>query len=158
MNAAKLIRTTAIGLMALAFCFSDRPAVASPNNPVTRPLLVVAGHLTITVDPLSGDYTFTDWGWATHTGLYSNSGTGVVNLGNGEFISGIGTVIAANGDTLDWMIGDPNTVVYTGGTGRFVGVAGGFLAVITSVTPLSSNPDGTVTLAIDYDGNGTITY
>jgi hypothetical protein len=82
----------------------------------------------------------------------------VLNLATGEFLSGTGVVIAANGDTLDWVVGDPNTVVYTGGTGRFEGVTGGFLVVPTSQTLLSVNADGTLTLAIDYEGNGTITY
>src|SRR5215831_15142001 len=75
----KLARATAIGLVALAVCFQVRPGLASGNNPVTRPLIVVQGHLTITVDS-TGAYDFTDWGWATHTGLYSNSGSGVLDL------------------------------------------------------------------------------
>jgi hypothetical protein len=158
MNAEKLTRTTVIGLFALAVCLLAQPAKASLDNPVTRPLKVLEGHLSIDVDPLTGAYEFTDWGWASHTGLFTNSGSGTVNLLSGEFISGAGVVIAANGDTLDWIIGTPNTVVYTGGTGRFQGLTGGFLAVITSVTPLGTNPDGTLKLLITYDGNGTITY
>jgi hypothetical protein len=159
MNTGRLTRTTVMGLVALAVCLLARPTLASLDNPVTRPLKVLEGHLTIVVDPLTGAYEFSDWGWATHTGRFTNSGSGVVNLTTGEFISGAGVVIAANGDTLDWKIGTtPNTVVYTGGTGRFQGVTGGFLAVITSETLLSNNADGTVTLAITYDGSGTITY
>jgi len=159
MNAEKLTRTTVIGLFALALCLLAQPAKASLDNPVTRPLKVLEGHLTITVDPLTGDYEFTDWGWATHTGRFTNSGSGVVNLATGEFVAGTGVVIAANGDTLAWMIGPtPNMVSYTGGTGRFQGVTGGFLAVITSETLLSVNSDGTLTLAITYDGTGAITY
>lgn len=118
--------------------------------------------MTITVNPLTGAYTFTDWGWATHTGLYSNSGSagpGGIDLVTGEFLSGSGVVVAANGDTVNWEIGTtPNTVVYTGGTGIFQGVTGGFTATVTSVTPLSFNPDGTITLAITYTGSGTIIY
>lgn len=158
MNAWKLTQTTTIGLLALAGCLLAQPTGASPQNPVARPVKVIEGHLTITVDPATGAYEFTDWGWATHTGLFSNSGAGILNLATGEFLSGTGLVYAANGDTLSWEVGDPNMVVYTGGTGRFQGVTGGFLAVITSVTPLSSNEDGTLTLAINYEGNGTITY
>ena len=158
MNANKLTRTTVISLLALAGCLLAQPAVASLKNPVTRPVKIIEGHLTITVDPLTGVYHFTDWGLATHTGLFSNTGSGILNLATGEFLSGTGLVVAANGDTLSWMVGDPNMVVYTGGTGRFQGVTGGFLAVITSVTLLSVNGDGTLTLAIDYVGNGTITY
>jgi hypothetical protein len=81
-----------------------------------------------------------------------------VNLATGQFLSGTGVVVAANGDTISWKIGDPNTVVYTGGTGRFEGTTGGFPATITSVTPLSDNGDSTVTLAITYDGVGTAIY
>jgi len=158
MNAMRLTRTTTIGFLALAGCLLAQPTVASLENPVTRPVKVVEGHLTITVDPPSGAYHFTDWGWATHTGLFTNSGSGVLSLAAGEFLSGTGLVVAANGDTLSWMVGDPNMVVYTGGTGQFQGVTGGFLAVITSVTLLSINLDGTWTLAIDYKGNGTITF
>ncbi len=155
-------QTSCIGWLALAACLLALPTVASLSNPVTRPVLIIEGHLTITVDPVTGAYTFTDWGWATHTGLYSNSGSagpGGLDLLTGEFLAGSGVVIAANGDTADWKIGTaPNTVVYTGGTGIFQGVTGGFTAIVTSVTPLSYNPDGTVTLAITYTGSGTITY
>jgi hypothetical protein len=132
--------------------------IADPNNPVTRPLQVIGGHLTLTVDPSTGAYQFTGSGIASHTGVVTTIGSGVLNLATGEFLSGTGVVIAANGDTLDWVVGDPNTVVYTGGTGRFEGVTGGFLVVPTSQTLLSVNADGTLTLAIDYEGNGTITY
>ena len=159
MNAGRLTRTAVIGLVAVAVCLLALPAMASLDNPVTRPLKVLEGHLTIVVDPVTGAYEFTDWGWATHTGRFTNSGSGVLNLLTGEFLSGSGRVLAANGDALDWIIGPtPNTVTYTGGTGRFQGVTGGFLAVITSETLLSSNPDGTLTLAITYVGSGTITY
>ena len=160
MNAEKLTRTTAIGLMALALGLSARPAAASPSNQVTRPLHVVEGHLTITVELATGAYTFTDWGWASEVGLFTNSGSGGPGALNssGQFVSGSGVVVAANGDTLEWVVGPtPNLVSYTGGTGRFQGVTGGFLAVITSVTLLSTTAT-TETLAITYDGNGTIRY
>jgi hypothetical protein len=137
--------------------FAGQPAVANAQ-PVTRPLKIIEGHMTIIVDQLTGAYHFTDSGNATHTGLYSATGAGIVNLITGQFLSGAGFVVTANGDTLSWEIGAPNQVVYTGGTGRFSGVAGGFLAIINQVTPLSNNGDGTITLAISYDGTGTITY
>jgi hypothetical protein len=158
MNTGRLTRMTIIGIFALAGGFLVRPAVASLDNPVTRPLIVVEGHLTITIEVATGAYQFTDWGWATHTGLFTNSGSGMLNLATGEFLSGTGVVVAANGDTLEWTVGPtPNLVSYTGGTGRFQGVTGGFLAVITSETPLSATAT-TVTLEITYDGSGTITY
>lgn len=161
MNSTKITRTTALGLMTLGLCLLGRPARADLGNAVTRPLLVVQGHLTITVQLATGAYTFTDWGWASEVGLFTNTGSGgagALDLAHGAFLAGSGVVVAANGDTLDWVVGPaPNQVSYTGGTGRFQGVTGGFVAVITSVTPLSSTPTS-VTLAITYDGNGTITY
>ena len=157
MNTSKLTQTTTIGL-ALAICLLARLALASPDNPVTRPLRVVEGHLTITVDPTTGAYEFTGSGIASHTGLVSTIGSGVLDLVTGEFLSGTGIVVAANEDTLSWVVGDPNTVVYTSGTGRFQGVSGGFLVMPTSQTLLSVNADGTLTLAIEYEGSGTITY
>jgi hypothetical protein len=154
MNIVRLTRTVAGAIVIVAFT-----GMASVGNAVTRPLKVLEGHLTIVVDPVTGAYHFTDWGFATHTGRFTNTGSGVVNLATGEFLSGSGVVLAANGDTISWKIGTtPNTVVYTGGTGHFQGVTGGFPATITSVTPLSNNADGMETLAITYDGSGTITY
>jgi hypothetical protein len=159
MNAGRLTRTTVIGLVALGICLLVRPVTASTSNPVTRPLIVIEGHMTLVVDPQTGDYQFTDWGLATHTGLYSNSGSGIIDLITGQFLTGTGVVVAANGDTLDWEIGStPNQVVYTGGAGRFEGATGGFPVSVTSLTLVSSNPDGTLTFAVTYDGSGTITY
>src|SRR3954467_5706579 len=119
MNIVRLTRTVTSAIITLAVCLLARPAMASLDNPVTRPLKVEEGHLTIVVDPVTGAYHFTDWGSATHTGRFTNTGSGVVNLATGEFLSGTGVVVAANGDTINWKIGTtPNTVVYTGGTGR----------------------------------------
>ncbi len=161
-NAQDVRRRSMIGVLTLAACLLSQPAWASLSNPVTRPVLIVEGHLTITVNLSTGAYTFTDWGWATHTGLYANTGSagpGGLNLTTGQFLSGSGTVVAANGDTASWEIGAvPNTVVYTGGTGIFQGVTGGFTATVTSMTVLSPPSNGTVTLAITYTGSGTITY
>jgi hypothetical protein len=154
----KLTRATAIGLLALSVCSLAWPIAASTSNPVTRPVIVIGGHMTLVVDPQTGDYHFTDWGLATHTGRYSNSGSGIIDLTTGQFLTGTGVVVAANGDTLDWMIGAPNQVIYTGGTGIFQGATGGFPVNVTSLTLVSSNSDGTLTFAVTYDGSGTITY
>jgi hypothetical protein len=136
---------------------STSPAVA--DNSVPRPVKVQEGHLTITFDPLTGAYEFTDWGWASHTGLNTNSGAGFLDPLTGLFLSGSGLIIAANGDTISWTVGSvPNTVVYTGGTGRFEGVTGGLAVTVTSQTLLSVNTDGTVTLLMTYTGQGTIIY
>lgn len=148
-----------IGSVALAVCLLVRPAVASLDHPVTRPLIIIEGHLTLVVNPVTAAYHFTDWGLASLIGLYTNSGSGVLDLATGEFLSGSGVVVAANGDTIDWIVGTtPNTIVDISGTGRFEGVVGGFTVNVLSQTLLSNNPDGTLTFAITYDGNGTLTY
>ena|SRR5689334_20668457 len=158
MNTRKLTRTTLASII-MAACLTIQPAMASLNNPVTRPVKVVAGNLTITVDPLTGDYEFTDYGYATHVGLVTNSGTGVLNLATGQFLSGTGVIVTANGDLITWAVGTaPNTVNYTGGTGRFAGCSGGITITVTSQTLLSVNADGTVTFLMTYVADGTITY
>jgi hypothetical protein len=162
MTAGRLIGATVASIVALSVCLLAQPVMANVQNPVTRPLKIVEGHLTITVDPFTGAYEFTDWGWATLIGRYSNSGSagpGGLDLSTGEFVAGSGVVITANGDTIDWVVGStPNTIADISGTGVFQGVIGGFGVNVLSETFLSSNPDGTVTLAITYDGNGTLTY
>jgi hypothetical protein len=159
MTAKRLIRTGVVGVLALSACLLARPAMASLDNPVTRPFHILEGHVTIVVNPATGDYQFTDWGWATQIGLYSNSGAGILDLATGEFLSGSGVVIAADGDTIDWIVGStPNTVVDIAGTGHFQGISGGFTVNVTSETLLSANPDGTLTLAITYNGSGALTY
>lgn len=156
MNAKRLTQQTVICTAAIAACALVLPAVASLKNPVTRPLRN-SGSLILTVDPNTGVYQFSDWGQATHAGRYSDTASGEMNLATSQFISGYGTIVAANGDTIDWKIGAPNEIVYTGGTGRFQGVTGGFPAVITSVTPLDITGD-TWTFGLTYTGNGEITY
>ena len=86
-----------------------------------------------------------------------------MNFGIGVFLSGEGTIVAANGDTIDWKVSEnpndgPNVVVYTDGTGRFQDVSGGFAAEVTPVEPPIFNQDGTLTLLLTYVGRGEITY
>jgi hypothetical protein len=159
MISGRIASSTAFGLVTMLLFLLLRPAVALADNPVTRPIKIVHGHLTLVVDPETGDYQFTDWGWATLIGKYTNEGSGVLDLATGQFLSGSGVTVAANGDTIDWIVGTvPNTVLDISGTGQFEGVSGGFAVTVISETLLSSNPDGTLTLAITYTGSGTLTY
>jgi hypothetical protein len=159
MKTGTFTRTTLIATIMLAACLTIKPAMASLKNPVTRPVKVIEGHLTITIDPVTGDYQFTDWGMATHVGLVTNSGAGVLNLATGQFVSGTGVIVTANGDLITWAVGTvPNTVLYTGGTGRFEGASGGITISVTSQTLLSVNEDGTVTFLMTYVADGSITY
>ena len=161
-DSKKFTATSWIGIVALALCFLARPAIASLDNPVTRPVKVTNshGHLLITVDPGSGNYEFIDWGTATHLGQFSNTGSGVLDLSRGVFLSGTGVLVAADGDTISWEVWDGgiNTVNYTSGTGRFAGVTGLFPVTITSQTLISANSDGTLTFLITYEGEGWISY
>lgn len=156
MNSVRLTQITAITVLALAVCFQVGRATASLDNPVTRPL-TVEGNVTLVLNPSTGAGHFTDYGQATEVGLFSNAGSSQFNAA-GQVVSGQGQAVAANGDTLDWVVGAPNTIVWTGGTGRFQGVRGGFVFTITSQKVLGTNPDGTVNLKLTYDGTGTITY
>ncbi|HEX5222410.1 MAG TPA: hypothetical protein VFZ59_22845 [Verrucomicrobiae bacterium] len=160
MNTRKLTHPVFTGIIAVAFCLLGQPAMADSGNQVPRPVKVLEGHLTITVDMQTGEYEFTDWAWASHTGLNSNSGAGVLDLTTGVFLSGTGLIVAANGDTISWTVGGnlPNTVLYTGGTGRFEGVTGSISVFVASQTLLSDNGDGTMTFLMTYTGAGTIIY
>ena len=154
-----ILTRTLIGTLGLAACLTIEPALASLDKAVTRPVKVVEGHLTITIEPVTGEYEFTDWGMATHVGLVTNSGAGVLNLATGQFLSGTGVIVTANGDLITWAVGTvPNTVDYTGGTGRFEGASGGISITVSSQTLLSLNDDGTLTFLMTYEADGTITY
>ena len=146
--------------MSSVFRVLTTPLITGDENP-TRPIKVTNSHgnLLITVDPLTGDYDFTDSGVASHLGQFSNSGHGVLDLESGVFLSGTGVLVAANGDTITWIVaGGINTVTYIWGTGRFEGVSGLFPVTVTSQTLLSANPDGTLTFLMTYEGNGVISY
>ena len=61
-----------------AMCVLTTSVFAGDPEPVSRPVKVTNGHgnLLITVDPLTGNYTFTDSGVASHLGLFTNTGSG----------------------------------------------------------------------------------
>ncbi len=106
----------------------------------------------MTVNLTNGHCVITDWGEATHTGRYHNQGTGVL----AEEIIASGTSTAANGDQIFWdMQGD--TITFTGGTGRFANITGGFQYTRFNVESTPSSPT-TVTITFTYKGVGTVTY
>ena len=145
-------------LAAIVVCALVLPVPASTKNPVTRPVKI-HGHATVTVvDPLTGECQLTEWGQATHTGRYSNTGSTVMDLATGSLVAGYGTVVTANGDTIDWVIPAPYKGQFTGGTGRFQGITGGWDNTQMSPQPPVFNLDGTITLVITYVGLGEATY
>jgi hypothetical protein len=143
----------------LVACALVLPVVGSSKNSVERPLkcsgsvnTVVAYDGSFAFDNSSGSSV----GVATHVGSFTaaasgNAFTGVWTL----------TLTAANGDQISGVAvpGDPLGFVFTGGTGRFAGVSGGF-TYVTSVPSLVPNPDGSATMILSYTytGTGTVTY
>lgn len=144
-------------MAALAICALALTALGSAKNPVTRPMKG-NGHLAIVVDLATGEAAITDWGQATHIGSWTDSGEGILDPSFQYFVSGHGTIVAANGDTVDWEFTSPNSNHYTAGTGRFQGVRGGMTFTITSATDPVFNGDGTMTTEFTYDMVGEITY
>ncbi len=143
-------------IIALAVCAIALAAVASVKNPVTRPIKGV-GYVTARVDLttgtfLSGTPDTPNWGESTHTGRFSNEASG-------NFFTGAisGTVTAANGDKVFWEQTGPTSVRFTGGTGRFEGITGGFTMVISDL--VVTYPDAnTMMISETYHASGTATY
>ncbi len=143
-------------IIALAVCAVALAAVASVKNPVTRPVKV-EGYVTYVIDLATGELhsggpTAPNGGVATLTGLFSNVVSGNFNTGDIT-----GTVTAANGDQIFWRETGPNTVTFTGGTGRFEGLAGGF-TFVTSNDTVSFPDANTMVISNTYVGTGTATY
>ncbi len=144
-------------MAALAICALALTALGSAKNPVTRPVKGI-GHYTGVVDLATREAKFTQWGQSTHLGSWTDSGEGIVDPTFTYFVSGHGTTVAANGDTIDWEFAGPDSNRYTGGTGRFQGVTGGITFTITWAAAPVDNGDGTATFQFTYDMVGEITY
>ena len=157
MNTKRIRQLSAIGIVTLAVCALVVPALGSLKNPVTRPVKV-KGTISAVVDTSTGLTMITEWGEATLVGRYSNTGWGFFDPSIPAFVAGGGTVVAADGSTIDWEMLVPNTPVYTGGTGRFQGITGGFVATPISQSTPVDNGDGTVTVVLTYVGSGEATY
>ncbi len=145
-------------MAALAICALALAALGSVKNPVTRPQKGI-GHATVVVDLATCAATMTDWGQATHVGNWTDSTEGVLDKTYQYWVSGHGTIVAANGDTIDWEFTSPNSGRYTGGTGRFQGVTGSLTFTITSASEPAFNEDYTImTTELTYEFVGEITY
>ena len=144
-------------LAILAICALAVTAPGSSKNPVTRPVRGL-GHATVVVDLATRQAEITQWGQGTHLGSWTDSSEGVLDDTFSYFVSGHGTIVAANGDTIDWEFTGPNSNHYTGGTDRFQGVTGGMTFTVTSATDPVFNGDGTMTTEFTYEMVGEITY
>ncbi len=71
-------------------------------------------------------------------------------------LTGTGTSIAANGDQMFWIMTDTK-VTFTGGTGRFENLTGGFEYIRSNLATTFPDPN-TLVRTFTYDGVGTVTY
>jgi hypothetical protein len=123
---------------------------AGVHNSVTR-AFKIQGNL-IVLDLESGfPWTVLDQGWCSEIGQF------VAVSKWSSTTEAFGILYAPNGDQLFWKISD-GPVVFTGGTGRFQNVSGGFITTEIVDLPPVEGPDGTHTYPTTYKGEGTITY
>ncbi len=142
----------------LLACALALPLNAKDKKQVTRPVKGI-GHATVVVDLATREATISDWGQATHSGSWINCGEGLLDETFTYWVSGGGTIVAANGDTSDYQFTGPFSIGYTGGTGRFQGVTGGMTFTITSASDPVFNEDYTMmTTQFTYEMDGEITY
>lgn len=150
----KLTATLTVAACALALA-----AVASVKNPVTKPHKV---HATATwiVNLSDGSAVFYQTGEATHAGRFTAEGSGTWNLSDFTITAASGTVTCANGEqAFIELPGSSYQVEFTGGTGRWSDLTGGFNTVWQSDPEITEGPDpGTIAITISYRGEGTITY
>ena len=109
-------------IIAFIFCAFVLAIPAGAQESAERPIKI-SGHVTSTFDLTTGAGVALDWGEATHTGRYLNTMTLQLNPVTG--VTGSGTATAANGDQLFWEM-HQDTVTYSGGTGGFENITGGF--------------------------------
>ncbi len=157
--------------------------VEAKGGPGDRPLQVKATrvdrlqlHPCMVIDPLTfkptGEFAVIgtadiveEVGETSHTGRYTNRGSGLVDPATGT-VSAMGTLTAANTDLLYWVaegIMDLKTGVFDGGvhfmggTGRFQDAVGGFDGQITE--QMGPTEDPMVFLSrFSYSAKGTIRY
>jgi hypothetical protein len=148
--------TVSRAIATLAVCAIGLAALASPKNPVERPLKV-RGQNTVTINLLNGTWEFVGSAVTTHAGLCASYASGYLDA-TGNLV-GTGVAIAANGDQSSFeMPGSTWYVQLTGGTGRFENAAGGWDLVSRTVIDQHVNDDGTISMTYSYVGAGTITY
>ena len=140
-------------IVAFAICAVAFLALGASQENVERPFKI-EGNVTVTINLTNGHMTSVDWGESTHCGRYLNQGTGRMNPAGGFIQNGTGT--CANGDQLFWT--QQNThVVFTGGTGRFENVKGGFEYVPFDTVATEDDPNTRI-LTFKYHGVGTVSY
>ena len=154
------------GIATLAVCALALTTLGSAKKPVEKPFKCQTVN-TWVIDLASMDIetgiapvTLHVDGEATHLGRITADGSGLWNVYAGWYVSASGVGTAANGDQISMKIpGATYVLEFTGGTGRFENVSGGFSPItIISVTPELSEDGSTLTITISAKGEGSITY
>lgn len=117
-----------------------------------------------TVDLYEPWFKMRDIGEATHFGRYLNEGSVQIDMTATPPVSlaGSGTLTAANGDSIDWVLAvDPNNpekiyVVPNTGTGRFEGATGYLDNFPISMTPGVDPKTGLPTITIIHWAEGEL--
>lgn len=154
--------STIRAIVALAICTLAVPVLGSQKNPVERQIKGRA-HMVMIVDLTDGSLVSPNWGECTLIGRFINEGHGFMDLATGLLTSGYGTVIAANGDEIDWFINEdyPAEVIIDGGTGRFEHATGTFSWTPVGDIKVVYDPEEqptVMTMTFDYTIEGIITY
>lgn len=154
----------------LTVCAVALVALGSGKNPVQRPFKVHSVNVwtidVASVDPDTGiaPATLHAEGVATHTGRLTVDGAGLWDLSStatpvGMYVSAGGEGTAANGDHLTWALpGTAYLLEFTGGTGRFENVTGGFTPVKILDLAVTFPDASTMVVTITAVGEGTLTY
>ena len=140
----------ALAIAAIALC-----SVAA-KRPVQRPFYGEATAVwTIAPD---GTATCVQEGVATHSGRFKATGEAVWDLAHFLILSGSGVSVSANGDKIFWEIGPNNSVIFTGGTGRFEDATGRAETTLKTAPIVDVHSDGTVTVTFSYTAAGKCKY
>jgi hypothetical protein len=139
-------------LLGFTVCALTQTQVLEAKQPVTRPFHI-EGQITY-LDIMGGPpYSMIDEGSSSNLGKF-------VDVGKYDQFGpdhGIGIVFAADGDQIFWEDIGGGVIVFTGGTGRFKGVTGGFNFTVSPLV-FVPGPSGTISVVFTYMGEGTITY
>ena len=116
--------------------------------------LKIQGKATVTVNLVDGTWQWEDHGLANYLGQFTNQGSGIDFHQPGD--AGSGAATAANGEQIFW-VSHLTQIDFTGGTGRFANVSGGFSFVETIVDVSFPSP-GTLVVILTYKGVGSINF
>jgi hypothetical protein len=137
-------------VLGLAIVILMQLPVVNAKDPVTRPFHI-AGQITFLDGYGAPPWTLIDQGVASKFGKF-------VDVGKYDATGfGFGIFYADNGDQIFWKdeYSGGTVIKFTGGTGQFQEVTGGFTASIIDMYE-DPGPEGTYSYILVYEGEGTI--